>query len=41
MLNLDAYSMFYAVPNCGSFLVNFIKPPGLFKPKFRHKITKS
>ncbi len=32
MLNLDADSMFYAVLNCDSFLVNFIKPLGLFKP---------
>ncbi len=31
MLNLDADTMFYAVLNCDSFLVNFIKPLGLFK----------
>jgi hypothetical protein len=32
VLNLEADSLFYAVLNCDSFLVNFIKPPGLFKP---------
>jgi hypothetical protein len=40
MLNLDADFMFYAVLNCDSFLVNFIKSLGLFKPLFRHKNTK-
>ncbi len=32
MLNLDADSMFYAIPNCDSFLVNYIKLLGLFNP---------